>query len=213
MDISHPCCERNCLQDLTFEFISETRTEFWKLVICDQNSLVCNHRATVLPEERCVLAGCLVCSECWRVVHGISKSRYDNCNLLSEAYEFHLLIFTSEVILGSYRYIQCFHNKYCSKKCLFYMLAISLRYWGTTCTRYCSDIYIYNIIGFISNIPTFSQRFPPPMILFRSLMTILAACTGSCTFSNFFCYLWEGLMVMAMFRQYLSFLEEFFIKS
>lgn len=76
MDISHPCCKRNCLQDLTFEFISETRTEFWKLVICDQNSLVCNHRATVLPEERCVLSGCLVCSECWRVVHGISKSRY-----------------------------------------------------------------------------------------------------------------------------------------
>lgn len=108
MDISHPCCERNCLQDLTFEFVSETRTEFWKLVICYQNSLVCNHRATVLPEERCVLAGCLVCSECWRVVHGISKSRYDNCNLLSEAYEFHLLIFTSEVILGSYRYIQLF---------------------------------------------------------------------------------------------------------
>ena len=75
-DLERACCDNNCIQHLTFEFICATREAFWNLVVSEQRVKISDHRKIVLGDvEKCILEGILVCTECWRIVHGVSKSR------------------------------------------------------------------------------------------------------------------------------------------
>ena len=75
-DLERACCDNNCIQNLTFRFICATREAFWNLVVSEQRVKISDHRKIVLGDvEKCILEGILVCTECWRIVHGVSKSR------------------------------------------------------------------------------------------------------------------------------------------
>ena len=58
-----------------FVVILAIRTTFWAMVTMDQNRNIHQHRQHQVLEERCILNSVLVCSECLRVVNGVSRSR------------------------------------------------------------------------------------------------------------------------------------------
>ena len=74
-DLRQRCCPAECLMKFAFDVILAIRTTFWAMVTMDQNKIIHQHRQHQVSEERCILNGVLVCSECWRVVHGVSRSR------------------------------------------------------------------------------------------------------------------------------------------
>ena len=78
-DLRQRCCPAECLMKFAFDVILAIRTTFWAMVTMDQNKIIHQHRQHQVSEERCILNGVLVCSECWRVVHGVSRSRLVDC--------------------------------------------------------------------------------------------------------------------------------------
>ncbi|XP_062597809.1 uncharacterized protein LOC134259225 isoform X2 [Saccostrea cucullata] len=74
-DIQTPCCPSRCIENIPLDVCCGLREKFWNLVIAEQNREIVNHRIAV-SSEMCVLAGRFVCTECWRLVHGVSRSRY-----------------------------------------------------------------------------------------------------------------------------------------
>lgn len=73
-DMKKKCCSLKCIDRIPVNLVFSMRKQFWNLVISEQNKEIAIHRGQVYA-EKCVLAGTLVCSECWRIVHGISRSR------------------------------------------------------------------------------------------------------------------------------------------
>ena len=73
-DMKIQCCSSLCLEKFTFSFVSKARRSFWEMVTMEQNARIDEHREHV-SEEKCVVNGHLVCTQSWRIIHGVSRSR------------------------------------------------------------------------------------------------------------------------------------------
>lgn len=76
-DMKKQCCSSQCLEKFTFSFVANARRSFWEMVTMKQNEKIDEHRDQV-SEEKCVIDGHLVCTQSWRIIHGVSRSRSVN---------------------------------------------------------------------------------------------------------------------------------------
>jgi hypothetical protein len=73
-DLKLRCCLLRCMDNFSFEAVYDMRMSFWKVVVSTQNLMIQEHRRQVY-QERCVVNGHQVCTNAWRIVHGVSRSR------------------------------------------------------------------------------------------------------------------------------------------
>ena len=73
-DLKLRCCPIRCMENSPFDAVYDMRMSFWKNVVTTQNLMIQEHRRQVY-QERCVVNGHPMCTNAWRIVHGVSKSR------------------------------------------------------------------------------------------------------------------------------------------